>query len=581
MEVQAKKEVWAKLFDDKALGAGNFLIKAHQAYPDRNEVFLFLEKPYVSPSGHAHSSFSLDTLYTVVAELAAWYAHHDVQQGAYVCVYLGDGIASFLHFLALNSLGAVPVLVNGNLRVDIAVAYAQINRFTVFAYDRETAARWQLPAPLAGVKALDAGFAEGAAAAMAPLPAGQWPVERHGDDTIMICHSSGTTGIPKAVLFGHDQFFAGKRERLQGFVERDDDRLATAMPTTHAAGISYLMTGTLLQLPTLSLNTQLGGAVAEAIVGFRATIVTAFSQTYASLAEQNLPDAFLGTVQRFYNTGDTAHESHIRELLRIAPQARFTDMFGASELGMSQFYKVSRANDVTTIRTVGSPAPYAHCVILSPDGRELADGVPGYFGVRSPTVTPGYHGQPHLTALTRLNGYWLTGDVGLRKSNGEFVHLDRIVDVVDTTLGTPGYTLLLEEHLLRLDEVFDVSVTGVSRGPVREEAVLVLVRLAAGATLDVEQLLHHTLSCHPFQGKPALPDYTLCVGVIAPDFALPVGSTGKVLKRVVRDGFWSWQRDFDGGDRSRFAELLWNHQADLSALPREAERSLLEHVFAA
>ncbi|WP_459622998.1 class I adenylate-forming enzyme family protein [Burkholderia sp. 3C] len=560
-------------------------MKAYEAYPNRDEVFLFLEKPYVSPSGHAHQSFSLETLHAVVAELAAWYAHQAVERGEYVCLYLGDGVASFLHFLALNSLGCVPVLVNGNLRPDIAVAYAQINRFTVLAYDRETAARWQLPGPLAGVKALDAGFQEGLAIRFAALPAGQLLVDRHGEDTIMICHSSGTTGIPKAVLFGHDQFFAGKRERLQGFVERDDDRLVTAMPTTHAAGISYLMTGTLLQLPTLSLNTQFGNAVANLIADFRATIVTAFSQTYASLADQHLPDAYLGTVQRFYNTGDTAHESHIRELLRIAPQARFIDMFGASELGMSQFYKVSRANDVTSIRTVGTPAPYASCAILAPDGQELGDGVPGYFGVRSPTVTPGYYGQPRLTALTRLNGYWLTGDIGLRKSNGEFVHLDRIVDVVNTTLGAPGYTLLLEEHLLRLDNVFDVSVTGVSRGPTFEEAIVVLVRLASGADAraraDVERLLYHTLACHPFQGKPMLPDYTVVVGVTAPDFALPVGSTGKVLKRVVRDSFWSWQRDHDDGDRSKFVELLWNHQADLSLLPREAERSLLEHVFAA
>jgi acyl-coenzyme A synthetase/AMP-(fatty) acid ligase len=246
---------------------------------------------------------------------------------------------------------------------------------------------------------------------------------------------------------------------------------------------------------------------------------------------------------------------------------------------MSQFFKVSRAGDIASPRTVGAPAPYAQCAVLAPDGAELPDGVPGYFGVRSPTVTPGYHGQPHLTALTTLNGYWLTGDVGLRKGDGEFVHLDRIVDVVDTAFGEPAYTLLLEEHLLKFDGVFDVAVTGVSRGPTREESVLVLVQPVKGADIDPETLLRHVLSCYPFQGQSSLPDYTVCIGILAAGFTLPLGSTGKVLKRLIRDSFWSWQREFDEQARDKFVALLWNHLTTQS-LPPGPARGLLDHVLA-
>ncbi|POZ63226.1 class I adenylate-forming enzyme family protein [Chromobacterium alticapitis] len=578
MNPTTRKQAWDALFADPELGAGNFLFKALEAYGPLDEDFLFLEQPYVGPSGRAHQAYSLASLRQQTAELAGWYRRQGMAAGRHVCLYLGDGIPSFLHFLALGSLGCVPVLINGHLRADIAALYARRNRFDVFVYDKETDARWDLAGELHGLTALDAGFAEGAPVDIAPLPTEGWPAARRDEDIIMVCHSSGTTGIPKAVLFGHAQFFNGKRERLRSFVEQDGDKLATAMPPTHAAGISYLMTATMLQLPTLALHTQTGSAAANLIASFQPSIVTAFSQSYASFAEQDLPDSYFGSVRRFYNTGDTAHEAHIRQLLRLAPEARFTDMFGASELGMSQFFKVSSKGDVASKRTVGHAAGYARCDILSPLGALLPDGEPGYFGVRSPTVTPGYYGQPHLTTLTSLNGYWLTGDVGLRLGNGEFVHLDRIVDTVPSNLGVPAYTLLLEEHLLTLPGVFDVSVVGVSRGPTREEAVLILVKPSRGAELDAAAVLRHAQDCYPFQGRGALPDYTVCAALLAEDGALPAGSTGKVLKRLIRDQFWAWQRDYDDGDRAHLAELLWNQHLIEQPAAAAAPLGLLDYL---
>ncbi|WP_374347095.1 class I adenylate-forming enzyme family protein [Chitinimonas sp.] len=578
MDFTIRKQAWDTLFADPELGAGNFLFKALHAYGAIEEDFLFLEQPYIGPSGRAYQAFSLASLHRQVMSLAGWYRRQGIERGRHVCLYLGDGIPSFLHFLALGSLGCIPVLINGHLRADIAALYAQRNRFDVFVFDQQTDARWDLAGALKGLTALNAGFIEGAPAEVSALPASDWPVARHDDDIIMVCHSSGTTGIPKAVLFGHAQFFNGKRERLRSFVEQDGDTLATAMPPTHAAGISYLMTATMLQLPTLALTTQTGPVAANLIASFRPSIVTAFSQSYASFAGQNLPDGYFASVRRFYNTGDTAHEAHIRQLLRLAPQARFTDMFGASELGMSQFLKVSSRGDVASKRTVGHAASYAVCDILSPQGDLMPDGQPGYFGVRSPTVTPGYFGQPHLTALTTLNGYWLTGDVGLRLENGEFVHLDRIVDTVQSNLGVQAYTLLLEEHLLTLPGVFDVTVVGVPRGPTREEAVLILAQPQAGASLDAKTVLQHALQCYPFRGRDALPDYTVCVALLSPNGELPAGSTGKVLKRLIRDQFWTWQRDYDEGDREMLAGLVWNQQLPTPPQAAAVSQGLLDYL---
>ncbi len=78
--------------------------------------------------------------------------------------------------------------------------------------------------------------------------------------------------------------------------------------------------------------------------------------------------------------------------------------------------------------------------VLDDDGNEVPDGTVGLLGVKTPSRTPGYWKNPRLTASFELNGYWLTGDVARRDAEGNFYHLDRTVDVIDTAAG-PVYSL--------------------------------------------------------------------------------------------------------------------------------------------
>ena len=77
-----------------------------------------LDRADVAPDGVARRSFGYDDLRETVGALAAWYLGQGVGRGAFVALYLREGIDSFFHFLALNSIGATPVLVNGNLRAE-------------------------------------------------------------------------------------------------------------------------------------------------------------------------------------------------------------------------------------------------------------------------------------------------------------------------------------------------------------------------------------------------------------------------------------------------------------------------------
>ena len=77
-------------------------------------------------------------------------------------------------------------------------------------------------------------------------PAGEYPYRHPAADIVASIHSSGTTGIPKSTMLGHRSVLGGKQPRMTRFPVEPYDRLMSLMPHTHAGGLSYFLTATLL-----------------------------------------------------------------------------------------------------------------------------------------------------------------------------------------------------------------------------------------------------------------------------------------------------------------------------------------------
>jgi 3-aminoavenalumate diazotase len=543
-----------KLYEDRELGCGNFLFKARELSPTQATPFLFLERPFTTPFGETFAEFSFDTLYAVVKSLAQWYISQRIRERDIVCTFLEDGIAHFIHYLALNSINATVAIINNKIHPAVVAQYTQQNGFKTFVFDRVSEPNPEISTALNGLRQINA--EEPGKGHSLGLPTG-WPAKKVADDIVMICHSSGTTAVPKAVIFTHDQHFIGKRERLRQFIEDPEDRMVTGMPPAHSAGISYLMTAVMLELPTLVLSKLTGPSVAANIMQFKPSIVTGFSQTWASLTEQDLFPNTFSSVKRFYNTGDTAHQAHISKMLRLAPLARFIDGYGASELGMAQFEKVSKPGDLAPKRCVGRPRFFVDSVIIiDASGNPLPNGQVGYIAIKSPTITPGYYNQPLLTQLSRHGPYWLTGDVGYKTAEGDYYQLDRTFDVITTAFG-PLYSLATEEFLQTIPGVHDAVVIGAQRTPLNIHSTAAIIVPEKARTIDPNVVLGKLHQLVPFN-RNHLPPFTLCVAIVADINKLPVGCTGKMLKRSLRDSFWHIYRAYTSGDRDTFLDVVWN-----------------------
>lgn len=534
------------LHKDTSLGCGNFLSKVLNQNVDKDGWLFSLERPFVLPWGVGYQSLSLNDVGSIVANLATWLRIQGVEKGQIVLIYTDEGISQFIHSLAAISIGAIAAPVNWRMNPEITLLYFNKYSFDHLLIDSHENTDTLLTLIDYSTSILDARPNGNRAA---PTPVGHDWQRTFGteNEVIMLCHSSGTTGVPKAVEFGHQQFFAGKRERLLHFLELDEERMLSALPHSHSAGFSYLMTAVLLGLPTRVISNITAPSLADELTIYRPTIMAGFSQTYAALSEMKLREASIPTLRRCYNTGDTAHEAHIRSLLKAAPDLRFHDGFGASELGMALFCAISSvAGGVANHRNVGKPVPFAAARILDECNQPLPPQHIGYLAVRSPTITTGYYKDSSLTARCQApEGYWITGDVGYLTEDGAFIHLDRAVDTISTPLGT-AYSLELEEAVLRGSDVHDVAVVGAPLTPRTSEAVIAWLRLPVEQAESIGEEILSLLDKYLFDALHG--HVPVAVVNIDPQAPTNTGATGKTLKRLLRDEFWPTLRAWEQGN---------------------------------
>ena len=529
------------LASDPELGAGNVLLRLaeHGADMDMPRVTFDTGVDGIA----AWTPLSLRMLTERVAARAEWFSRRGIGRRDPVAVYVTSSADVLLNFFALTWLGAIPALMNGSMPTEIAAEYIRRLRGVGVIIDADHAelAAYDLGSPIIG-DAAETGTGDPSGA-----PA---HYRHHPDDPVAITHSSGTTRMPAAVVHSHHSLFAAVRAvRLSEPTQTGPVRELSAFPQAHTAGVIIINEALCNGYELLCLSQQ-GGAFAcsgeviiDAIERWRPTAVFGFAVTWAELARYDLTKRDVSSVRIWSNTGDCAHEAHIRRLIAVGshhvytrdgivslPGSRFNDTLGSSEMGYGGFQISHRPGSERYNRCVGKPLPFADIILVDPHtGQEVPAGVVGQVAMRSPTLAIGYWNDSVSTFRTRLNGYYLTGDLMYRDEGGYFYHVDRASDAIDLGDGKWLYTALSEEAILkRCPDVRDCTVVA-GRGDDGRLVIDVLLVLAADAdpALDRDSEIGAALG----ELAPAVPWRT----VTATDDDLVVGPTGKVRKFLMRE----------------------------------------------
>ncbi|MFB6630327.1 class I adenylate-forming enzyme family protein [Streptomyces sp. NPDC056362] len=525
----------AELAADQTLGIGNLLTTLVARGDGLDLPTLTFD---TEVDGHpAWQPLSLGTLGERVAARAAALHALGIKPRDPVAVFVSDAADQVLSYLALARLGAVPALVNGKVPAESAAEY--IKRLRAVGVITDAAHRALLEGHDTQTPLLPdvSEFGKGDPAA-APKP-----YRHHGNEPVVITHSSGTTGLPKAVAHSHHSLFASIRHRLSLPKGQGLDRMLGALPSAHAATVIAVNLALANRVQLALVSNQSGTVVLEAIENWQPQSVLGFAATWSELAGEDLASRRLDSVSVWWNTGDCAHEAHVRKLIAVGsrasagakgrtnrPGSYFVDGLGSTEMGHSQFFITHTPETNRYGRCIGKPHAFTDAAVFDPEGEKLGPGQVGELAIAAPTLALGYWNDSVTTYRTRRDGYFLTGDLVFRDEAGYFYHVDRAVDAVELGNGRRLFTALSEERVL-------------AACPDIRECTVVAVKADGNVTTSVLLVLDERADTEADRGaevlaalEPHVAETVDRVIVVSPD-RIPLGPTGKVRKVLLRTRF--------------------------------------------
>lgn len=530
MTTYEKEFIDGLMSTDYKIGAGNFFNILCSKETDHNRPVFILDEPILLPSGEKTTSLSLGQVKTAADDYSLWYQSQGITPKDPVALFLTDTVDYFLHYLALTQIGAIPVMINGKLAEDIALRFME-NVDVVMLISTKSNCRIFKPLldfSTSKINSVDV-------ATISSPKAGKIEHYRHAaNDPVLLGHTSGTTGIPKAVQFNHEGFFFGVQQQIHKQV---GSRIMSALPHSHASAVSILVSallrGALIKVQSKKGPEELFRAISE----FKPDFFVSFPKTYVDMCRYDLEDYDLSSISYWLSTGDSNHERHIKQLIaqgshiykgELKHGSIFIDNLGSSEFGFAIFRHIHRPDTDKFDRCIGSPFEWVEAAVLSDKGEAMPNGEIGLLGVKSKSVTSGYWNNTFLSEKNRLSGYWLTGDLVFKHDDGLFYHVDRTTDPIHTVKGVI-YSCQTEELILnKFPEIFDCSLVGIDNDLGTQDPVLVV----EGCNDAQEEELMTRINAFLHENT-----ISQIKRLIMKKVNENIGVTGKVLKRVVRSKY--------------------------------------------
>ncbi|MCP5056358.1 MAG: long-chain fatty acid--CoA ligase [bacterium] len=343
------------------------------------------------------------------------------------------------------------------------------------------------------------------------------------DDTAVILYTSGTTGKPKGAELSHANLFVNCSVVVPKLLPLGEDDVALAtLPLFHSFGQTCIQNATIATGGTFTLLPRF--TPEEAIEIIERDKVTLFAGVptmyFALLHHEGARPPDLSSV-RYCMAGGAP--------MPVEVMKAFEAKFGVDVLegyGLSETSPVASFNQLNRPRTPGSigyPVWGVEMAILDDKDQPLPDGERGEICIRGHNIMKGYWNRPEATAETMRNGWFHSGDIGIRDPGGSYRIVDRVKDMI-LRGGFNVYPREVEEVLYAHPAIVEAAVIGIPHESHGEE-VKAFVALGKDQQVTSEELIAYC------KQNLAAYKYPRHVEIID---TLPKGPTGKILKRELR-----------------------------------------------
>jgi long-chain acyl-CoA synthetase len=354
---------------------------------------------------------------------------------------------------------------------------------------------------------------------------------RKPDDTAVILYTSGTTGHPKGAELTHENMLLNAVATRDMFMPAmrpglEQDVALVTLPLFHSTAQTCLMNAGLLSGVRLVLMPRFEpGAALETMRREDVTLWIGVPTMYWSLMDyassHHVEIEPIARNLRLCVSGGAPLPVEVLRNFEKMFQVRVLEGYGLSEtapvVSFNQLQRPSKPG------TVGLPVFGLEVRCVDEQGMSVPPGERGEIVVRGPSVMKGYYNRPDATEDAMRNGWFHTGDIGILDADGYLSIVDRKKDMIIRG-GFNVYPRELEEVLITHPAVSLAAVIGVPDERLGEEIKAFIVR-KPGAAITAEELIAW--------GREQFAAYKYPRQVEFVD-ALPIGATGKVLKRKLR-----------------------------------------------
>ncbi|KAJ6614789.1 hypothetical protein B0H10DRAFT_2043386 [Mycena sp. CBHHK59/15] len=376
------------------------------------------------------------------------------------------------------------------------------------------------------------------------------PVRSATKDTLAyLVMSSGTSGLPKAVMITHGNTVCSL---YQGFVVGNvagpfmPTKITgipvclAVLPMFHSYGLHvYIFRGTIQPTTYVIFEKWSTSQYLRAISKYRATHLPLIPSAIHQLV--NHPDI---------KTTDLSSVVHINSGAAYLPPELEARMTKLTRSDLSQGYGMSECTLAALTRPLegmfGMGAPPRHTTgvlipglegrVVREDGGEAAANEVGELYIRGGNVTPGYWNNDAANASTFVDGWLRTGDQFRVDEQGYFFFADRGKDTLKVS-GVQVSPKEIEDVLFAHPDalISDVSVAGVSGGRTADEKVprAWVVLSAAGRRRGAPAVIEALDAWH----REQLSSYKWLRGGIEVVKQIPKTPTGKTMRRVLQEQY--------------------------------------------
>ncbi|MHB1462146.1 MAG: long-chain-fatty-acid--CoA ligase [Armatimonadota bacterium] len=480
---------------------------------------------------YREKTYSFSELHQACCAAADGFIRAGVKKGDRVSIVLGNSPAFVIAYYGLQAIGAIPVPSNPKLTAEelsyiyndaacaAAVCCPLVVKVVLEAQKSSPTVRTIFCANgvVDGCEDFDAICARKGISQ--PADPGIDPV----NDASVFLYTSGTTGFPKGCMLSHHNQIANMKMAEEALQLTGDDSYMTVLPLFHTFASSLCMNQSIRLGGRFDLlDYPVPNAVLDCLERNRNTICPIVPTMYAAIlhfADGQQRD--LSSVRLFVSAGAPISVATLNAF-KAKYGKGIIEGYGSTEL--SPFCSFSPLGGPERAGAVGVPVPGVEMAVVDENDQHLADEERGEIIVKGESVMIGYHNMPEATAEALKGGWYHTGDIGRRDTDGFYWIMDRKKDML-LVGGLNVYPREIEEVISKHPGIAEVAVIG-EYDDLRGEIPVAFVVPKPEHTIDEHELLRFS--------RTHLANYKVPRRIMLRE-SLPKGPSLKILKRVLRD----------------------------------------------